>query len=75
VHAPILIFCFYLFADRAVIVGQLVGFAASLVVGTLFWWFFEKRAYQWSIATGRAASARFAAYQSARADRSAGAGS
>ena len=66
VHAPILIFCFYLFSDRPLIVGQLVGFALSLIVGTLFWWALEKRAHQWSIAAGHAVSARFAAYQSSR---------
>jgi len=74
VHAPILIFCFYLFADRPLIVAQLVGFALSLIVGTLFWWAFEKRSYLWSIAAGRIASEKFASYQAGRAGARPGSG-
>ncbi len=62
VHAPIIIFFFYAFEGRPLITAQLTGVIVSLIVGTLFWWGFEKRAHQWSIAAGKAASARFARY-------------
>ncbi|WP_158437913.1 acyltransferase family protein [Naasia lichenicola] len=62
VHAPIVIFFFYALQGRPLIVAQVVGIVVSLIVGTLFWWAFEKRAHQWSISAGKVASARFSAY-------------
>jgi peptidoglycan/LPS O-acetylase OafA/YrhL len=70
VHVPILIFSGYLFRGQPLLVPMLFGIGLTLAVAICFSWLVEQRSHGWARSAGAWASARFAAVQGERRERS-----